>query len=43
VKSQSFLTYIPRAGLKPRTWHRIEVRVDRPNLVVRERKEYFFE
>ncbi|HEY3171239.1 MAG TPA: VWA domain-containing protein [Thermoanaerobaculia bacterium] len=43
LKSQYFLTYTPRAGLKPRTWHRIEVRVDRPELVVRARKEYFFQ
>ena len=43
LKSQYFLTYTPRAGLKPRTWHRIEVRVNRPDLVVRARKEYFFE
>ena len=43
LKSQYFLTYTPRAGLKPRTWHRIEVRVNRPELVVRARKEYFFE
>jgi len=31
------------SGLKPRRWHRIEVRVDRPELVVRARKEYFFQ
>ena len=43
LKSQYFLTYTPRAGLKPRTWHRIDVRVNRPDLVVRARKEYFFE
>ncbi len=43
LTSQYFLTYTPRAGLKPRTWHRIEVRVNRPDLVVRARKEYFFE
>lgn len=43
LKSQYYLTYTPRAGLKPRTWHRIEVRVNRPELVVRARKEYFFE
>jgi len=43
LKSQYFLTYTPPAGLKPRTWHRIDVRVDRPELVVRARKEYFFE
>ena len=43
LKSQYFLTYTPPAGLKPRSWHRIDVRVDRPELVVRARKEYFFE
>jgi Ca-activated chloride channel family protein len=43
LKSQYFLTYTPRAGLKPRTWHSIDVKVDRPDLVVRARKEYFFE
>jgi VWFA-related protein len=43
LKSQYFLTYTPRPGLKRRTWHRIEVRVDRPELVVRARKEYFFQ
>jgi Ca-activated chloride channel homolog len=43
LKSQYFLTYTPPAGLKPRTWHSIDVRVDRPELVVRARKEYFVE
>ncbi|HEU5248986.1 MAG TPA: VWA domain-containing protein [Thermoanaerobaculia bacterium] len=42
LKSQYFLTYTPRPGLRPRTWHRIEVKVDRKDLVVRARKEYFF-
>jgi VWFA-related protein len=42
LKSQYFLTYTPRPGLRPRTWHRIEVKVNRPDLVVRARKEYFF-
>jgi VWFA-related protein len=43
LKSQYFLTYTPRPGLRPRTWHRIEVKVNRPDLVVRARKEYFFQ
>lgn len=43
LKSQYFLTYTPRPGLRPKTWHRIEVKVDRPELVVRARKEYFFQ
>jgi VWFA-related protein len=42
LKSQYFLTYTPRPGLRPRTWHRIQVKVNRPDLVVRARKEYFF-
>jgi VWFA-related protein len=42
LKSQYFLTYTPRPGLRSRTWHRIEVKVNRPDLVVRARKEYFF-
>jgi Ca-activated chloride channel homolog len=43
LKSQYFLTYTPRPGLRPKTWHRIEVKVNRPDLVVRARKEYFFQ
>jgi Ca-activated chloride channel homolog len=43
LASQYFLTYTPRLGLKPKSWHRIEVRVNKPDLVVRARKEYFFE
>lgn len=43
LKSQYFLTYTPRPGSRRRTWHRIEIRVDRPGLVVRARKEYFFQ
>ena len=42
LKSQYFLTYTPRPGLRPRTWHKIEVKVNRPDVVVRARKEYFF-
>jgi Ca-activated chloride channel homolog len=42
LKSQYFLTYTPRPGLRPRTWHKIEIKVNRPDLVVRARKEYFF-
>ena len=43
LKSQYFLTYTPRAGLRPKTWHKIEVKVNRSDLVVRARKEYFFQ
>ncbi|HEX5134921.1 MAG TPA: VWA domain-containing protein [Thermoanaerobaculia bacterium] len=43
LKSQYYLTYTPRPGLRPRTWHRIEIKVDRPDVVVRARKEYFFQ
>lgn len=43
LKSQYFLTYTPRPGLRPKTWHRIDVKVNRPDLVVRARKEYFFQ
>jgi Ca-activated chloride channel homolog len=43
LKSQYFITYTPRPGLRPRTWHKIEVKVDRRDLVVRARKEYFFQ
>lgn len=43
LKSQYFLTYTPKTGLKPRTWHQIEVRVKRPGLLVRAKKEYVVE
>ncbi|HSD71139.1 MAG TPA: VWA domain-containing protein [Thermoanaerobaculia bacterium] len=43
LKSQYYLTYTPRPGLRPRTWHRIEVKVNRPDVIVRARKEYFFQ
>ena len=43
LKSQYFLTYTPRPGLRPKTWHKIEIKVNRPDLVVRARKEYFFQ
>jgi VWFA-related protein len=43
LKSQYYLTYTPRPGLRPKTWHRIDVKVDRSDLVVRARKEYFFQ
>jgi VWFA-related protein len=43
LKSQYFLTYTPRPGLRPKTWHKIQVKVNRPDLVVRARKEYFFQ
>lgn len=42
LKSQYYLTYTPRPGLRPKTWHRIQVKVDRPDVIVRARKEYFF-
>jgi Ca-activated chloride channel homolog len=42
LKSQYFLTYTP-ANLKPRSWHQVLVRVNRPNVVVRAKKEYFVE
>lgn len=43
LKSQYYLTYTPRPGLRPKTWHRIQVKVDRPDVIVRARKEYFFQ
>ncbi len=43
LKSQYFFTYTPKAGLKPRTWHQIQVRLKRPGLLVRAKKEYFVE
>lgn len=43
LKSQYFLTYTPKAGLKPRTWHQIQVRLNRPGLLVRAKKGYFIE
>ena len=43
LKSQYYLTYTPRPGLRPRTWHRIQVKVNRPDVIVRARKEYFFQ
>jgi len=43
LKSQYFLTYTPKAGLKPRTWHQIQVRLNRPDLLVRAKKGYFIE
>jgi Ca-activated chloride channel family protein len=42
LKSQYFLTYTPR-NLKSHSLHRVEVRVLRPNVVVRSRKEYVIE
>ena len=43
LKSQYFLTYTPKAGVQPRTWHQIQVRLTRPDLLVRAKKEYFIE
>ena len=42
LKSQYFLTYTPR-NLESRSLHRVEVRVLRPNVIVRARKEYVIE
>ena len=43
LKSQYFLTFTPPAGRRPRTWHTIQVRVQRPDVVVRARKQYFLD
>lgn len=42
LKSQYFLTYTPQ-NLKPRSWHQIQVRVNRPDVVVRAKKQYLVE
>ena len=42
LKSQYFLTYTPQ-NLKPHSLHRVLVRVNRPNVFVRARKEYLVE
>lgn len=42
LKSQYFLTYTLKTGGK-RTWHQIQVRLNRPDLLVRAKKEYFIE
>jgi hypothetical protein len=42
LKSQYFLTYTPQ-NIKSRTLHRVVVRVLRPNVIVRARKEYVIE
>jgi Ca-activated chloride channel family protein len=42
LKSQYFLTYTPE-NLKPHSRHRVLVRVNRPNVVVRAKKEYLVE
>jgi Ca-activated chloride channel homolog len=41
LKSQYFLTYTPTAHLVPHTWRKIEVKVNRQELTVRARKEYY--
>lgn len=43
LKSQYYLTYVPRAHLKPRTWRKVQVRVRKPELLVRAKREYFVE
>jgi Ca-activated chloride channel family protein len=40
LRSQYFLTYTP-SNRKPRSWHTIDVRVNRPGAVVRAKKKYF--
>ena len=42
LKSQYFLTYTPQ-NLKPHSWHQVQVRVSRPDAVVRAKKEYMVE
>jgi Ca-activated chloride channel homolog len=42
LKSQYFLTYTPE-NLKPHSRHRVLVRVNRPDVVVRAKKEYLVE
>ena len=42
LKSQYFLTYTP-PEIKHRSWHRIQVQVNRPSAVVRAKREYYVE
>lgn len=42
LKSQYFLTYTP-PEIKHRSWHRIQVQVNRPSTVVRAKREYYVE
>lgn len=39
LSSQYFLTYTP-SDRRPRSWHTVEVKVDRPGAVVRARRQY---
>lgn len=41
LKSQYFLTYTPKGKLRARSWRRVQVRVNRPYVLVRTKKEYF--
>ena len=40
LRSQYFLTYTP-ANRKPRTWHSVDVRVNRSGAVVKTKKRYY--
>ena len=42
LKSQYFLTYTPPV-IRHRSWHRIQVEVNRPSAVVRAKREYYME
>ena len=42
LKSQYFLTYTPPEA-KRKTWRQVQVRVNRPSVVVRAKREYFIE
>jgi Ca-activated chloride channel family protein len=42
LKSQYFMTYTPRE-IRHGSWHRIDVKVGRPSLTVRAKKEYYVE
>lgn len=42
LKNQYFMTYTPKA-LTRHSWHQVQIRVSRPNAVVRAKKEYFIE
>jgi len=42
LKSQYFMTYTPRE-IRHGSWHRIDVRVGRPSVTVRAKKEYYLE
>jgi Ca-activated chloride channel family protein len=43
LHSSYFLTYTPHPPGKPGSWHQVEVRVSRADVVVRAKKEYFVE